>query len=86
MKRLKTFSKKQLSVAVVILLGLISLGFFFDRAQHATIDFEAISDQKGAGATVILSERVSTYVYYYATTVNSRVPTTYPTTSPQASE
>ena len=29
-----------------MLLGLIALGFFFDRGQHATIDFEAISDQK----------------------------------------
>jgi len=46
MKRLKTFSKKELLAAVVILLGLISVGFFFDRGQHATIDFEAISDQK----------------------------------------
>src|SRR6516225_3622347 len=44
MKRLKTFLRTKL--AVVILLGLISVGFFFDRGQHATIDFEAISDQK----------------------------------------
>ena len=46
MKRFKTFSKIKLPAAVVILLGLISVGFFFDRGQHATIDFEAISDQK----------------------------------------
>src|ERR1700751_4548085 len=44
MKRLKTFSR--IKLAVVILLGLISVGFFIDRGQHATIDFEAISDQK----------------------------------------
>src|SRR6202158_3336449 len=46
MKRLKTLSRKQLLVAVVILLGLICVGFFFDRGQHATIDFEASSGQK----------------------------------------
>ncbi len=46
MKRLKTFSRKELLAAVVILLGLISVGFFFDRGQHATIDFEASSEQK----------------------------------------
>ncbi len=46
MKRLKTFSRIKLPAAVVILLGLISVGFFFERGHHATIDFEAISDQK----------------------------------------
>ena len=46
MNRFKTFAKRKLSVAFVILLGLICLGFFFDRGQHATIDLEAISDQK----------------------------------------
>ena len=46
MKRLKTFSRMKLLAAVVILLGLISVGFFFERGHHATIDFEAISDQK----------------------------------------
>ncbi len=46
MKRFKTFSRIRLPAAVVILLGLISVGFFFDRGQHATIDFEVISDQK----------------------------------------
>jgi Predicted membrane protein (DUF2142) len=46
MKRLKPFSKREIPVAVVVLLGLISVGFFFDRGNHATIDLEAISDQK----------------------------------------
>ena len=46
MKLLKTLSRKELLAAVVILLGLTSVGFFFDRGQHATIDFEASSDQK----------------------------------------
>jgi Predicted membrane protein (DUF2142) len=46
MKRLKPFLKREIPVAVVILLGLISVGFFFDRGNHATIDLEAISDQK----------------------------------------
>ena len=46
MKRLRIFPRKELLAAVVILLGLISVGFFFDRGQHATIDFEALSDQK----------------------------------------
>jgi len=46
MKLLKTFPRKELLAAVVILLGLICVGFFFDRGQHATIDFEASSDQK----------------------------------------
>jgi len=44
MKRLKILSRTRL--AVVMLLGLIAVGFFIDRGQHATIDFEAISDQK----------------------------------------
>ena len=46
MKRLKSFSNVKLLAAVFILLGLISVGFFFDRGHYATIDFEAISDQK----------------------------------------
>jgi len=46
MKRFKAFSRIELLAAVVILLGLISVGFFFDRGHHATIDLEAISDQK----------------------------------------
>jgi hypothetical protein len=46
MKRLKTFSRIKFRAAVVILLGLISVGFFLDRGHYATIDFEAISDQK----------------------------------------
>jgi len=46
MKLFRTISRKELLAAVVILLGLLSVGFFFDRGQHATIDFEAISDQK----------------------------------------
>jgi Predicted membrane protein (DUF2142) len=44
MKRLKILSRTRL--AVVMLLGLMAVGFFIDRGQHATIDFEAISDQK----------------------------------------
>jgi len=46
MKLFRTISRKELLAAIVILLGLLSVGFFFDRGQHATIDFEAISDQK----------------------------------------
>jgi hypothetical protein len=46
MKRLKPFLKREIPVAVVILLGLVSVGFFFDRGNYATIDLEAIGDQK----------------------------------------
>jgi hypothetical protein len=40
------FSKREIPVVVVILFGLISVGFFIDRGNHATIDLEAITDQK----------------------------------------
>jgi len=46
MKRFRVGSRSKRFAAVIILLGLISLGFFFERGQHATIDLEAISDQK----------------------------------------
>jgi len=44
--RLKPFSKREIPVVVVILFGLISIGFFVDRGNHAAIDLEAVSDQK----------------------------------------
>ena len=40
------FSKREIPVVVVILFGSISVGFFIDRGNHATIDLEAITDQK----------------------------------------
>ena len=46
MKRLKTFSRINFPAAVAILLGFISVAFFVERGHHATIDIEAISDQK----------------------------------------
>jgi hypothetical protein len=49
MKRLTTFSRKTLFAVVAILLGLIAFGFFFDRGHHATIDLQAISQQKVNG-------------------------------------
>ena len=41
-----TFSRIELPGAIVILLSLISVGFFFDRGNHATIDMEAISNEQ----------------------------------------
>jgi hypothetical protein len=40
------FSKSEIPVVVVILFGLISIGFFVDRGNHATIDLEATSNQR----------------------------------------
>ena len=40
------FSEREIPVVVVILFGLISVGFFIDRGTHAMIDLEAITDHK----------------------------------------
>jgi hypothetical protein len=44
--RTNRFSKREIPVVIVILFGLLSVGFFIDRGNHATIDLEAITDQK----------------------------------------
>jgi hypothetical protein len=39
-------SNKQIPLALAILLGILCAAFFFERARHATVDFEAITTQQ----------------------------------------
>jgi hypothetical protein len=39
-------SKKQIPLALAVLLGIVCAAFFFERARHATVDLEALTTQE----------------------------------------
>src|SRR5690349_3817654 len=39
-------SKKQIPLALAVLLGIVCTAFFFERARHATVDLEALTTQE----------------------------------------